>query len=361
MERIFLMRIYKPLNNNTKTKLSKMVASKRPVIFIKLETTGLDVKTDDIIMIRVLKTSWADGNLVIDDEFRRFIKSNNLTEEVSKINGITNEILNKNGVNLKTALLDLNDFLGPYSKEINLVSANISHFVGPFISAAEEETGIKLDIKNTLDILTMSKSLVCVSKYSKAYGHAALAKKLNVDNKDVLKSFVSMFNIMYKDIPLGTKSDFKNFVTSVKFWKSKGDSYIYIMTKLGELRLNATTKFFEETDKLFDEINLDEFLEDKERNPEENDEYSTCDLSQKELNERYEKSSQTNIFMEQFYGNQIKELQNDPNKKFSNNDFIKLLKNSYMQYIEGIISQYKKNFEKIKYFIDKMIDRKSVV
>ena len=59
--------------------------------------------------------------------------------------------------------------------------------------------------------------------------------------------------------------------------------------------------------------------------------------------------------MEQFYGNQIKELQNDPNKKFSNNDFVKLLKNSYMQYIEGIISQYKKNFEKMKYFIDKMI------
>lgn len=105
----------------------------------------------------------------------------------------------------------------------------------------------------------------------------------------------------------------------------------------------------------YKQINLDEFLEDKERNPEENDEYSTCDLSQKELNERYEKSSQTNIFMEQFYGNQIKELQNDPNKKFSNNDFIKLLKNSYMQYIEGIISQYKKNFEKMKYFIDKMI------
>ena len=105
----------------------------------------------------------------------------------------------------------------------------------------------------------------------------------------------------------------------------------------------------------YKQINLDEFLEDKERNPEENNEYSTCDLSLKELNERYAQSSQSNIFMEQFYGNQIKELQNDPNKKFSNNDFVKLLKNSYMQYIEGIISQYKKNFEKMKYFIDKMI------
>ena len=105
----------------------------------------------------------------------------------------------------------------------------------------------------------------------------------------------------------------------------------------------------------YKQINLDEFLEDKERNPEENNEYSTCDLSLEELNERYEKSSQNNIFMEQFYSNQIKELQNDPSKKFSNNDFVKLLKNSYMQYIERIITQYKKNFEKIKYFIDKMI------
>ena len=106
----------------------------------------------------------------------------------------------------------------------------------------------------------------------------------------------------------------------------------------------------------YKQINLDEFLEDKERIPEENNEYSTCDLSMNELNERYEQSRQSsNIFMEQFYGNQIKELQNDPNKKFSNSDFIKQLKNSYMQYIEGIISQYKKNFEKMKYFIDKMV------
>ena len=102
-------------------------------------------------------------------------------------------------------------------------------------------------------------------------------------------------------------------------------------------------------------INIDEYLDIKEKNPEINYDYSKYELSQKELNEFYLKSSKTNKYMEEFYFNQLKELQKDNKKSFSNILFIKSLKKNYMQNVEDIISQYKKNFEKIKYFIDKMI------
>ena len=120
-------------------------------------------------------------------------------------------------------------------------------------------------------------------------------------------------------------------------------------------------KFFNENEdenNCFDyykSINIDEFLEIKEKNPCINEDYSKYELSQKELNEFYLESCKKNKYMEEFYYNQIKELQKDSNKNFSNLSFIKVLKKNYSPNIEGIIPQYKKNFEKIKYFIDKMI------
>jgi hypothetical protein len=195
---------------------------------------------------------------------------------------------------------------------------------------------------------------------------------LNNDNNQLRTSIT--FNLSKKKINNNDLANNLDDDNSENFLKKKNNSTTTFLNEdniestlyqgLTHSRLIYTPqdqkKFFNENTQencynYYKQINLDEFLEDKERNPEENNEYSTCDLSLKELNERYEKSRENNIFMEQFYGNQIKELQNDPNKKFSNNDFIKLLKNSYMQYIEGIITQYKKNFEKMKYFIDKMI------
>ena len=58
--------------------------------------------------------------------------------------------------------------------------------------------------------------------------------------------------------------------------------------------------------------------------------------------------------MKQFYYNQYNELQKDKQLDYSNMSFLKSMKNNY-QNIEAIIKQYKLNFEKLKYFIDKMI------
>ena len=116
--------------------------------------------------------------------------------------------------------------------------------------------------------------------------------------------------------------------------------------------------FFNNDDKnnldIYRPINLDEFLNIKDKNPDFNPDYSKYELSKKELYYRYTKSGKYNKYMQQFYYNQYKKLKKDKDKSYSNMSFLKSIKNSY-QNIEEIIIQYKINFEKIKYLIDKMI------
>ncbi len=254
-----MTRIYRPAENSTwRNKLSKMIASSMPFYFIKIETTGLDASKDDIIAIRCIKCIWNDGILASNEEFKRIILSDKLTPEISKINGITNDFMEEHGIDLIKAFADFSDFIGDGA---NLISFNIQNFVGPFLTAAMRKTGIKLNILNTLDLYHMSRSLVVVSKYSKSYGHKKLAEALNINDSDVLKSFISMFNIMYQRIPMGTKNEFLNFVKGVKLWNNnKNVSYLYITTIYGQIRFNNITMFFEDTDDgLFDIINIDEF------------------------------------------------------------------------------------------------------
>ena len=97
-------------------------------------------------------------------------------------------------------------------------------------------------------------------------------------------------------------------------------------------------------------INIDEYLEIKEKNPEINKDYSKYELSQKELNNLYIKSNKSNKYMEEFYYLQIKELEKDSNKNFSNLYFIKLLKKNYLLYLDKLIPLYKKKFRKNKIF-----------
>lgn len=252
--------IYRPNENSTwRVKLSKILASNKPVFFIKLETTGLDAKGDDICRIRVLKTEFRSGELVIIDEFNEFIKTDKLSAEITKINGITEEILAKRGKALTEVFAKLNTFLG---KEVNLVSFSVANFIGPFLTEAEKRTGIKLNIANTLDLYQMSLSLVLVSKYAKSYGHSKLGATLKVVSTDVLGSYVDMFNKMYKLVPKGTYNTFNKFVKSVKLWKNKGVSYLYIDTEYGIVRLNVLTGFFEEDTKgFFSQIDMDAFSE----------------------------------------------------------------------------------------------------
>jgi len=152
----------------------------------------------------------------------------------------------------------------------------------------------------------------------------------------------------------------KDYYTNVFFNENEITNSLY--NDLTHSRLIYSLKeqkiFFNNNDEnyldIYKPINLDEFLKDKDKNPEVNYDYSKYDLSEKELKYRYINSGKYNKYMKQFYYNQYNELQKDKKLDYSNMSFLKSMKNNY-QNIEAIIKQYKLNFEKLKYFIDKMI------
>ena len=181
-------------------------------------------------------------------------------------------------------------------------------------------------------------------------------------------------NLSSTNLDINNSADFNNLKTNCKTFSSQNlSNLVYSSNNISKLLYEGLThsrliysskqqkKFFNENEDqnncydYYKAINIDEFLEIKEKKPEINDDYYKFELSEKELNNQYLKSSKTNKYMKEFYFFQIKELEKDPNKSYSNMQFIKFLKKNFILYLDGMIPQYKKNFEKIKYFIDKMI------
>jgi DNA polymerase-3 subunit epsilon len=82
--------------------------------FIDLETTGLDPRTDEIIEIGILIASFTneDGFISIDSTHNSLQQPNNpISEEITKITGITNEDVEGKSINwnlLKDQLADVN-------------------------------------------------------------------------------------------------------------------------------------------------------------------------------------------------------------------------------------------------------------
>ena len=152
----------------------------------------------------------------------------------------------------------------------------------------------------------------------------------------------------------------KDYSTNVFFNENEITNLLYNDLTHSRLiySLKEQKKFFNNNDDnyldIYRPIILDEFLNDRNKNPEVNYDYSKYEFSEKELKQRYINSGKYNKYMKQFYYNQYNQLQKDKNLDYSNMSFLKSMKNNY-QNIEAIIKQYKINFEKIKYYIDKMI------
>ena len=152
----------------------------------------------------------------------------------------------------------------------------------------------------------------------------------------------------------------KDYSTNVFFNENEITNLLYNDLTHSRLiySLKEQKKFFNNNDDnyldIYRPIILDEFLNNKNKNPEVNYDYSKYEFCEKELKQRYINSGKYNKYMKQFYYNQYNQLQKDKNLDYSNMSFLKSMKNNY-QNIEAIIKQYKINFEKIKYYIDKMI------
>ena len=81
---------------------------KNHFIAFDIETTGFSANFDDVIQISAVKLS---ENLKIVDKFNVFVKTNRLSQKISDLTLITNEILNEKGIEQNVALKQFYDFI----------------------------------------------------------------------------------------------------------------------------------------------------------------------------------------------------------------------------------------------------------
>jgi len=91
-------------------KSSKKEISSYSYVVVDIETDGLDYNDSQIIEIGAVKVE--KGKLT---EFHRLIEyEKKLPQKITKLTGITQELLNKHGRSLKNSLIELVDFIGDF-------------------------------------------------------------------------------------------------------------------------------------------------------------------------------------------------------------------------------------------------------
>ncbi|BDR58965.1 type I-E CRISPR-associated endoribonuclease Cas2e [Xylocopilactobacillus apicola] len=151
----------------------KRVVSNNPTSFMSLdvETTGLDVSKDQIISIGAVKNN-IDG---FKEKFHVFVKTDKkIPENITKLTGITNLILENEGVELSEALLDIKEF----AEDMPIVGYNLS-FDDKFISMAfrnlnESELSNKL-----IDLMPVVKKK---NKFLDDYRLGTVLEKYEIEN-----------------------------------------------------------------------------------------------------------------------------------------------------------------------------------
>ena len=124
------------------------VKNERPVVFVKIQTTGTDRKTDRILELALIKLEEGKEPISV---VRRFNPGINISEEITKINGFSNENL-KN----EPAFEEKAEGILSFIKGCDFIGFNIRKFEIPFLSAEFYRSGIEfttygvkfIDLKN---------------------------------------------------------------------------------------------------------------------------------------------------------------------------------------------------------------------
>lgn len=251
-------RVYKTLKSNEpwKRKIPAMLISGKPVYFLSIETTGLDRQNDRIIGIVIAKTVIEDNLFVTKDILHLLVNPEcEIPPQITKINKISNEMV-KDAPTIAEAFAQVNDYIG---EKANIVAFNTAEFVGPFLDAEMQRSGVKLSIGLCVDLYSMALGLIGKKKKIDRMSMGELVKRCGIKSSGIQQK-VDLFNIMYQDIPLGYE---KAKVRRTNYWeKSYTVRYIYIETDYGKVRLNCVTGYFEEdTPGIFDVIDLDYLTE----------------------------------------------------------------------------------------------------
>ncbi len=118
------------------------------LVFLDIETSGLDARKDKIIEIGAVKVIRGKST-----KFSKLIKINGmLKQEITELTGITNELLNNEGVSLENALLELKEFI----QHIPIIGFSIS-FDMSFLNKAIQELNMESLNNHTYDLIPFIK------------------------------------------------------------------------------------------------------------------------------------------------------------------------------------------------------------
>ena len=134
---------YSKMANSLKSKASS------DYVVIDVETTGVDYDCDRIIEVGLLKISQDQ----IVDQFQCFVKcEKDIPEAVTKLTGITNEMIKSQGITEEEAFEQIQKFVGN-----DLIVGYHVQFDVNFIQIMCERTGKNMVIKKTKDVLQMAR------------------------------------------------------------------------------------------------------------------------------------------------------------------------------------------------------------
>lgn len=116
-------------------------------VVLDVETTGVDYDNDRIIEVGLLRIN---GN-AIAAQFQCFVQcGKNIPEAVTKLTGITNEMIERQGIKEETAFEKIQEFVGN-----DLVVGYNVQFDMNFIQRMGERVGKNMTIKKTRDVLQL--------------------------------------------------------------------------------------------------------------------------------------------------------------------------------------------------------------
>ncbi len=167
----------------SKRQIAKRVKKKQSEVYpdtyvvIDIETSGLRPEKHEIIELGAIKVKEHE----IAERFTLFVKPTKpIVSEIQKITGITNEILDHEGVPLSSAINQFVEFI----KDLPIVSHNIEFDI-KFLHYACKACNLPLTMNQKIDTLVISKKML---KQVKSYKLSALAEHFGIETRQLHRS-----------------------------------------------------------------------------------------------------------------------------------------------------------------------------
>ncbi len=232
------MPIWRNLEQNKK--LFNLAASSRPFIVFDTETTGLR-KEDEIVEFAACKCMYKEGAFYITNTMHMYIKpSKPIPEEVTEINGLTNEFLGDKPTELEIFPI-IKNFLGKNP----VLGAYNSGFDVRMTKAMYARCGEVLELGGEIDFLKIARDIFCEQKM-KDHKLSTIANTYGVDEgiefhsaMDDVRVLIRVINAMMNDIK--ENGIIKTQLIPVTVHKLnyyegyRGNSRIYAITSAGPI------------------------------------------------------------------------------------------------------------------------------